>query len=115
MSYCDRWRHQPIAPGRRSAAIAASLILGVALASPVRASTYVVYIPTGDPIYGELDTLDGLGLLDSYLPEVKPISRVEAARLVLEGTDNLGPAGSANPLAAATLEALRAQLALEVG
>jgi hypothetical protein len=84
------------------------------------ASTYAVFIPLDDPIYYELDTLDGLGLLDSYLPEVKPISRVEAARLVIEAQDKLAggdpdyPAAVV-PLADATLEALHAQLALEIG
>jgi hypothetical protein len=44
-------------------------------------STYVVYIPLDNSIYTELETLDGLGYLDTYFNEVKPISRVEAARL----------------------------------
>jgi hypothetical protein len=79
------------------------------------ASTYAVFIPLDDPIYYELDTLDGLGLLDSYLAEVKPISRVEAARLVIEADNNVAQIKAPDPLATAALDALRAQLALEVG
>lgn len=44
-------------------------------------STYVVYVPLDSPIYVQLDTLNGLGVLETYLEEVRPISRVEAARL----------------------------------
>jgi hypothetical protein len=98
------------------AALAATLFGGVR----AQASTYAVFIPLDDPIYYELDTLDGLGLLDSYLPEIKPISRVEAARLVIEARDNLASdspdhAAAAVPLADATLRALRSQLELEIG
>ncbi|MGH7907147.1 MAG: capsule assembly Wzi family protein [Candidatus Binataceae bacterium] len=55
---------------------------------PVHASTYVVYIPLDSPIYSELDQLNALGYLDSYLEGIKPISRVEAARLTLEAQRN---------------------------
>jgi capsule assembly protein Wzi len=78
-----------------------------------RASTYVVYIPLDSPIYDELDTLDGLGMLDSYISEIKPISRIEAARLTLEAQQNL--VDHFDPLAAAMVRALRAELAEELG
>ena len=52
-------------------------------------STYVVYVALDDPVYQELDTLNGLGLLDDYFSEVKPIARVEAARLTIEAERNL--------------------------
>ncbi|MBF6558991.1 MAG: hypothetical protein IVW56_01780 [Candidatus Binataceae bacterium] len=93
------------------------LALGLALAAAraARASTYVVYIPLDSPIYQELDTLDGLGLLESYLPEIKPISRVEAARLVIEARDRLAQAAAPDPLGQATIDVLKAQLALELG
>jgi Capsule assembly protein Wzi len=94
-----------------------ALALGLALIAVrgARASTYVVYIPIDSPIYDELDTLDGLGLLESYLPEVRPISRVEAARLVIEARDRLAQAAKPDPLAQATFDVLKAQLALEMG
>ena len=92
-----------------------AIALTLIIAAPAEASTYAVFIPLDDPIYYELDTLDGLGLLDSYLSEVKPISRVEAARLVIEADSNMAQTKAPDALAAATLNALRAQLALEVG
>ncbi|HTT75069.1 MAG TPA: capsule assembly Wzi family protein [Candidatus Binataceae bacterium] len=95
-------------------ALAVCLIM-LNLATLARASTYAVFIPLDDQIYDELDTLDGLGLLDSYLPEVKPISRVEAARLVIEADTNIAQVKQPDPLAVAVLDALHSQLALEVG
>ena len=65
-----------------------AIALTLFIAARAEASTYAVFIPLDDPIYYELDTLDGLGLLDSYLSEIKPISRVEAARLVIEAENN---------------------------
>jgi len=61
--------------------IAIAMIAGARRAA---ASTYVVYIPLDSPIYTELETLNGLGYIVSYLNEIKPISRVEAARLTIE-------------------------------
>ncbi|HUY18553.1 MAG TPA: capsule assembly Wzi family protein [Candidatus Binataceae bacterium] len=101
-----------------SIAIAVALMVGVRLA---QASTYVVYIPLDSPIYNELDTLNGLGLLYSYLDDIKPISRVEAARLVLEaqrqfelheqGEDGVEDDELARPI----LHSLQAQLHEEIG
>jgi capsule assembly protein Wzi len=79
----------------------------------VSASTYVVYIPLDSPIYNELDTLDGLGMLDSYISEIKPISRIEAARLTFEAQQNL--VDHFDPLAARLVRALRAELSEELG
>lgn len=86
------------------------------MSRPARAiaSTYVVYIPVDDPIYSELDTLNNLGYLDSYLPEIKPISRIEAARLAIEAAGKLRQAQAPDKIAQATLKALRAQLAEEI-
>jgi Capsule assembly protein Wzi len=101
-----------------SIALATMLIAGVRLA---QASTYVVYIPLDSAIYNELDTLNGLGLLDSYVDTIKPISRVEAARLVLEAERNyqaheLGEDGREDDdLARPLLHSLRAELREEVG
>ena len=78
------------------------------------ASTYVVYIPLDSPIYDELQTLSDLGSLDSYLGEIKPISRVEAARLTLEAQE-LIDSGPTDPLARQLVKELREQLHDEVG
>jgi hypothetical protein len=84
------------------------------LARAAAASTYVAYIPLDSPIYFELDTLNGLGRLDTYLNEIKPISRVEAARLTLEAQRGLEDLERPDPLAASLIHTLRQQLAQEV-
>jgi hypothetical protein len=78
-------------------------------------STYIVYIPLDSSIYTELDTLNGLGYLDTYLSEIKPISRVEAARLTLEAEANQAVADRPTPLARSILAALNDQLREEIG
>lgn len=87
----------------------------VLTASPAPASTYVVYIPLDSSIYEELSTLDGLGWLDTYIEGVKPIARVEAARLVLEADRNLEQSGQDDPLARRLLRVLHEQLSEEIG
>jgi hypothetical protein len=101
----------------RAISLLAALIAAAVMASArcAHASTYVVYIPLDSPIYEELDTLNGLGYLDDYLSEIKPISRVEAARLSLEAMTNLSDSPHADPLAADMVGALRQQLRDEIG
>ena len=89
-------------------------ILGLVVPRGARASTYVVYIALDDPVYQELDTLNGLGLLDDYLSEVRPIARVEAARLVLEAEHNLDDAEQPNPLARSIIQSIRDEFSDEV-
>jgi hypothetical protein len=95
--------------------VAAIFVACCAVTPTVRASTYVVNIPLDSPIYEELSTLDGLGYLDTYFPEVRPISRVEAARLVVEAETNLKQAEKREPLAETLTANLRSQLHEEVG
>jgi hypothetical protein len=86
----------------------------IAAGGAAQASTYVVYVALDSPIYQELDTLDGLGVLDTYLSEFKPISRVEAARLTLEAERNLAGSERPEPLAESLIRVLRSQLSEEV-
>ncbi len=79
-----------------------------------RASTYAAYLPLDDSIYDELDTLNDLGLLDSYISTIKPISRVEAARLVVEAESNMSEQQDQNELALSILKALHEQLSEEI-
>ena len=53
----------------------------------------------GSPIYLALETLDGLSYLDTYLSEIRPFSRVEAARLTLEAERNMKLDDQYDPLA----------------
>jgi hypothetical protein len=105
---------------RRSQKLTIAAVLAVLLAGPscsfwVQASTYVVYIPLDDPAYEILSTLNGLGVLDSYLEEIRPISRVEAARLTLEAERKVTLSQDADPLAEALIQSLRREFAEEVG
>jgi len=84
------------------------------IARPAFASTYAAYIPLDSSIYDELDTLNDLGLADSYLSEIQPISRVEAARITVEAESKLSEMQSPNPLARSVISELRLQLPDEV-
>jgi Capsule assembly protein Wzi len=100
-------------------AILCSLILAAGLTlflmpRAAWASTYAAYLPLDDSIYDELQTLNDLGLLDSYVTTVKPIARVEAARLVVEAESNLSEQHDQNQLALSILKALHAQLSEEI-
>jgi Capsule assembly protein Wzi len=92
-----------------------TVVLGLRFGGVAAASTYVAQIPLDSPIYVELDTLNGLGWLDTYLSELKPISRVEAARLTLEAQKNLQDSERTDPLADSLIRTLREELANEVG
>lgn len=110
--------HRERAGRARLIRMALAMLCAVRLATVAPAaygSTYVVYIPLDSPIYEELDTLDGLGYLDTYFPEIKPISRVEAARLTLEAEANLTQSEKHERLAATLVSSLRGQLSQEVG
>src|SRR5260370_12011902 len=80
------------------------------LARPSFASTYAAYIPLDSSIYDELSTLNDLGLADSYLSEIQPISRVEAARITVEAESNLSEMRVQNELARSVISELRMQL-----
>ncbi len=91
-----------------------AIALLAALACAARAATYVVYIAQDDPAYDELDKLNGMGLLDDYLSEIRPIARVEAARLTLEAEQNLDDSEQSDPLARAIIGSLRDEFHEEV-
>lgn len=95
--------------------IAAAVAVQILIATTARCSTYVVYIPLDSTIYDELETLNGLGYLDTYFEEIRPISRVEAARLTLEAQTNLSTSDHPDALAQALLTALQEQLGEEIG
>ena len=83
-------------------------------ARPAFASTYAAYIPLDSSIYDELDTLNDLGLADSYISEIQPISRVEAARITVEAESKLSESQNQNALARSVINSLRLQLPDEV-
>ena len=99
---------------KASSLVSATLLVGL-LGGQALASTYAVYIPLDSPIYLEFETLSGLGWLDTYLDEIKPISRVEAARLTIEAEKKLEDSESPDPLAASLVRDLRAQFVEEIG
>ncbi len=103
---------------RSTGRIRLPLILAAAaiawFARPAFASTYAAYIPLDSSIYDELDTLDDLGLADSYISEIQPISRVEAARITVEAESKLSEMQNQNELARSVINELRLQLPEEV-
>ena len=86
----------------------------VATARSAGASTYVVFLPLDSPIYDELDTLNSLGYLYDYLDEIKPISRIEAARLTIEAQAHFDDATEPDTIALEIIRDLRDQLHEEV-
>ena len=92
-----------------------AIAVALAIASPARASTYVVYIPLDSPIYDELQTLNDLGYIDDYLDEIKPISRVEAARLTIEAQEHVGDRPHSDDIARDIVREMRDQLREEIG
>jgi hypothetical protein len=90
------------------------MALVIATARLAAASTYVVFIPLDDPIYDELDTLNSLGYLDDYLDEIRPISRIEAARLTIEARDRVGESQHPDAIAHEIVGNLRDELHDEV-
>jgi hypothetical protein len=85
------------------------------IARPAFASTYAVYIPLDSSIYNEIEELNDLGIVDSYLGEIKPITRVEAARLTVEAEARLSESRTPSELARSIITALRMQLPEEIG
>src|ERR1700683_5682501 len=104
----------PTSAARSARRMKSPLILAVIafawLVRPAFASTYAAYIPLDSSIYDELDTLNDLGLADSYLSEIQPISRLEAARIVVEAESKLSEMQSQNALAQSVISELRLQL-----
>jgi len=98
----------------RYASVALIFCAAVIYGGVATGSTYVVYIPLDSPIYDELDTLNSLGYLDTYLAGIKPIARVEAARLVLEADRILENASHRDALASEMLRSLHLQLDEEI-
>jgi hypothetical protein len=102
-------------PGRLWLLLIAGVVFQLLVTSSAESSTYVVPVPLNSSIYDELDTLNGLGYLDTYFSEVRPISRIEAARLTLEGERNLAEAEHSDAIASAILASLSNQLSEEIG
>src|SRR3984893_10256942 len=110
MAHISTWR-----PARRIKFPLMLAALAIAfVARSTFASTYAAYVPLDSSIYDELATLNDLGLADSYLSEIQPISRVEAARIVVEAESKLSEMQSQNQLARSVIGELRMQLPDEV-
>ncbi|MBK5276428.1 MAG: capsule assembly Wzi family protein [Desulfuromonadales bacterium] len=60
-------------------------------------------IPLNSPLYGYLDKLAGMGLITSDVKGLRPYSKAEAARLVLEAQKNLALQDAAAPAFAGEL------------
>jgi Capsule assembly protein Wzi len=72
-------------------------------------------IPLDSPVYAYLDKLGGFGLFNSNINGIKPFSKAEAARLVLEAESNLASDPDNNNLLAITLiERIREMIPREI-
>lgn len=72
-------------------------------------------IPLDSPIYLYLEKLAGFGLITSDLKGIRPFSKAEAARLLLEAENNLAAGGKDAPAFAERLTAqIRKQLKREI-
>ena len=91
------------------------LVLALLLtAAPLWALTSA-NIPLDSPVYVYLDKLAGFGLISDDIKGIKPFSKGEAARLLLEAEKNLAAGGSANDRFAAELTGrIRALIPREV-
>jgi hypothetical protein len=72
-------------------------------------------IPLDSPVYGWLDKLAGYGLVKSDMRGIRPFTRAEAARLLLEAEDNLSrnPGLAVSPLVADLLKETRGAVVRE--
>jgi hypothetical protein len=70
-------------------------------------------IPLGSPVYAYLDKLAALGYVASDFTGLKPVTRSEAARLLLEAESRRGEA-AASPLAAGLIAELQSYLQREL-
>lgn len=96
-------------------------VLGMALlglAAPCSAWTVASNnVPLDSPVYAWLDKLAGFGLVKSDIKGIRPFSRAEAARLLLEAEENLSrkPDLASSSLATDILVEARTALAREAG
>lgn len=90
------------------------LVLGLCLVRSEAHALSSANIPLDSPVYPYLEKLAGMGLLKSDIWGVRPFSRSEAARLVLEAEGNLADrSGAAQPVARQFIARLKALLPRE--
>ncbi len=80
------------------------LLAGLCSASPLYALSSA-NIPLDSPIYAYLEKLAGFGLITSDIRGIRPFSKAEAARLMLEAEKNLAKNGNTAPSFAGDLVA----------
>lgn len=83
--------------------ISAFLILFLQFETSVCWGISSTNIPLDSPVYSYLEKLSGLGLVTSDIRGIRPFSKAEAARLLLEAEGNLAPIGSVNQTFASDL------------
>jgi hypothetical protein len=74
---------------------ASALVLVLLFAAAPLYALSSTNIPLDSPIYGYLDKLAGFGLISSDIKGIKPFSKAEAARLLLEAEKNLAAGSTA--------------------
>jgi len=89
------------------------LLVAIFSAAPVLALSSS-NIPLDSPVYGYLEKLAGMGLIKSDMRGLKPWTRAEAARLLLEAESTRAALGGASPFADQLLSRVREMLPREV-
>lgn len=78
--------------------IITSLIVSILFCQPTAGHALTsANIPLDSPVYSYLDKLSGFGLIKSDIKGIKPFSKAEAARLLLEAENNLGASDTDSP------------------
>src|SRR5664279_2340064 len=75
--------------------LTAALVLALLLTAAPLYALSSANIPLDSPVYGYLDKLAGFGLISSDIKGIKPFSKAEAARLLLEAEKNLAAGSTA--------------------
>lgn len=89
-----------------------SLLLNTSVANASMLSS--ANIPLDSPIYSYLDKLAGFGLIKSDMKGIKPFSKAEAARLILEAESKLRQDNNVNLFASELIRTLRELIPREV-
>jgi len=97
----------------RNPIVLLTLFLCLFFSSPLYAISSA-NIPLDSPIYVYLDKLAGFGLISSDVRGIKPFSKAEAARLLLEAEGNLPAKTAAPPLANELIRRVRELVPREV-
>ncbi len=107
--------YSPSIPGRGALRAACLALLALPLWAASAFALSSPNIPLDSPIYAYLEKLSGAGLIRSDFRGIRPFSKAEAARLLLEAEAALKERPEVSPLASEVLQRLKELLPREYG